>query len=190
MDQHTRLLVKNILERPAGFDWSVQGLGMMRIYLSDEVRLHIWDSRLKVPEVSAIHSHPWDLRSAVVAGRYKQHRYVLCERWTMGSEQFNCARIKCGEDASVVEDTGPFYLLEKELEIYTQGDEYLQSEDEIHLSCPEDGTVTLVTRTFSKDRDHADVYWRGRGGWVDAKPRPATEEEVRAVTRYALEAWF
>jgi hypothetical protein len=189
VDQHTLLLVKNILERPAGFDWSVQGLGMMRIYLSDEVRLHIWDSRLKVPAVSAIHSHPWDLTSLVVAGHYKQHRYVFPGRYDVG-EEFQCATIKCGENACVTQEPETVALAEGSLEIYKAGQDYFQSKDEIHLSIPEDGTVTLVTRTFHADRDHAKVYWRGRGAWVDAKPRPAMEEEVKAVTQHALEAWF
>ena len=131
MDQHTRLLVKNILTHPYGFSWSVQGLGMTRIYLSETVRLHIWDSRFRFPEVSAIHSHPWDLSPEVMAGRCMQFRFSL----------------------------------------------------------PGNG-VTLVTRTFSEDRDYAKVYWRGKGSWVDAKPRSATEAEVKAVTQHALSVWF
>jgi hypothetical protein len=162
VDIHTRLLVENILRRPQGFDWSVQGLGMMRLYLSEAVRLHIWDSSLRVPGVSAIHSHPWDLGVA----------------------------IRCGADAGPVEDIQQFELSEGVMEVYAGSAVYSQSKDEIHSSCPEDGTITLVTRTFHEDRDHAMVYWRGRGPWVDAKPRPATPEEVAAVTLRALEAWF
>jgi hypothetical protein len=189
MDQYTRLLVENILRQPLGFAWSVQGLGMMRMYLSDQVRLHIWDSSLKVPGVSAIHSHPWDLKSTVVAGRYKQHRFI----GSYGSgivQEFQCATIKCGDEACVTVDPVPVRLYEQNLEIYSAGQSYDQTKDEIHLSVPEDGTVTLVTRTFHADRDHAGVYWRGKGGWVDAKPRPATNEEVVAIATRSLEAWF
>lgn len=40
---HLQLAVRNILEKPLAFDWSVQGLGMMRVYLdsSKRTRLHI-----------------------------------------------------------------------------------------------------------------------------------------------------
>lgn len=186
-----RLLVQNILARPGGFDWSVQGLGMMRLYLSDEVRLHIWDSALKVPGVSAIHSHPWNMKSTVVAGRYKQHRFLPTpEHYVRRGEKFKSVTIRCGEDACTMEPPVEVEMDEQKLEVYEPGETYLQSHDEIHLSCPEDGTVTLVERTFLEDRDHARVYWRGKGDWVDAKPRPATPDEVAQVTARALRTWF
>lgn len=189
---YDRLLIENILTRPHGFDWSVQGLGMMRMYLSQAVRLHIWDGALRVPGVSAIHSHPWDLQSRIVAGRYKQHRYqLLADNATHTyAEQFNVALIQCGEHAGVVEEPTKLYMIEMPLEIYAAGEGYLQSKEEIHLSLPDDGTVTLVERTFHEDRDHARVYWRGAGGWVDAKPREATKEEVEEITQRALRTWF
>lgn len=189
---YDRLLIENILTKPHGFGWSVQGLGMMRMYLSDAVRLHIWDSALRVPGVSAIHSHPWDLQSRVIGGRYKQHRYQLLapEATHAYAEQFNVALIKCGENAGVVGEPTTLYMIEMPLEVYAAGEGYLQKQEEIHLSLPEDGTVTLVERTFHEDRDHAAVYWRGVGGWVDAKPREATKEEVEEITQRALRTWF
>lgn len=190
MEANTRLLVENILRHPHGFKWSVQGLGMMRMYLSETVRLHIWDSALKVPGVSAIHSHPWDLHSVIVAGRYRQHRYLPPMRSNAVPSEFNCVEIQCGEDACVTAIPTTIPLVEGGLEVYPEGYEYTQAKDEIHLSCPEDGTVTLVTRTFHADRDHAKVYWRGRGEWVDAKPRAATPEEVEQITQRALLTWF
>lgn len=81
-------------------------------------------------------------------------------------------------------------LIEQPIEIYTEGMSYKQTKDEIHYSIPEDGTVTIITRTFHEDRDHAMVYWRGKGGWVDAKPRPAEKNEVLLVAQRALEMWF
>lgn len=190
MDSHVRLLVENILKHPREFSWSVQGLGMMRTYLSQAVRLHIWDSALRIPGVSAIHSHPWDLQSVVVAGRYRQHRYVVPTWKGARPEEFNLVRIQCGEHACTVGEPQKVFLEEQPLELYLEGDTYAQTADEIHLSCPEDGTVTLVTRTFKDDRDHANVLWRGIGGWVDAKPRAATVDEVEAVTRRSLQTWF
>lgn len=188
-EQHfDKLLVKNILENPHDFKWSVQGLGMMRVYLSKAVRLHIWDSALKIPGVSALHTHPWHLKSFVIAGRYKQHRYT--KGFASFAESFNEVTIKCGENACVVGEPATIHLIEHDLEIYTEGDRYQQSADEIHLSLPEDGTVTIVERTFTKDTEHAHIYWRGTGSWVDAKPRPASPEEVESISTRALERWF
>lgn len=187
---YTKLLVENILKHPLEFKWSVQGLGLLRIYLSQEIRLHVWDSRLKVPEVSAMHTHPWDLESLVIAGKYKQYRYVEKMYPSQLMETFKFATIKCGEEACTMEAPQEIELSENAIETYLQGMTYSQHKDEIHLSMPEDGTVTIIKRTFHKDRDHAKVYWRGKGGWVDAKPREATKEEILSVTSYSLKAWF
>lgn len=189
---HMQLLIQNILEHPHDFKWQTQGLGMMRLYLSQAVRLHIWDSSLKVPGVSALHTHPWHMKSTVIFGRYKQHRYTPIENniWLPQAEEFNCVTIRCGEKACVTAEPIKIRLLENPEEIYLPLQSYEQAAPEIHLSIPDDGTVTLVERTFLEDPDHAQVFWRGRGGWVDAAPRPATREEVETVTRRVLETWL
>lgn len=198
----TRLLVENILRHPEGFSWSAQGLGMLRLYLSQEVRLHIWDSALKVPGVSPIHTHPWDFRSTVIAGVIRQFRYLTDTLGEPGNRhavhngawvkcnQYNGTMIKCGEEAEIVGDTQSVLLAECPIETYREGDVYAQKAEEIHRSLPDDGTVTLVERIFKTDRDHAMIYWVGKGPWMDAKPRPAMSPEVAEVTRRALETWF
>jgi len=189
---HTQLLIQNILEHPHDFKWQVQGLGMMRLYLSKAVRLHIWDSSLKVPGVSALHTHPWHMKSTVIFGRYKQHRYSQLEDGVFNKhqEEFNCATIECGENACITEPSIKVRLLENPQEVHLPLQSYEQKADEIHLSTPEDGTVTLVERTFLEDVDHAKVFWRGNGSWVDAKPRAATCDEINQVTRRVLETWI
>lgn len=187
---YTRLLVENILKNPNEFNWSVQGLGMMRLYLSEEVRLHIWDSALKVPGVSPMHNHPWSYASCVVAGVYRQYRFTEKRYESEPTQEFNCVEIKCGEGAFTTEDVQKVLLVQQPLETYVEGNEYCQDKSEIHSSLPEDGTVTIVKRIFSEDRDHAKVLWRGKGSWVNAAPRTATKEEVKAVTERALLTWF
>lgn len=201
--QLVKKLVENILRNPEGFAWQVQGLGMMRIYLPGDsrYRLHIWDSALKVPGVSAIHDHPWDLQSYVVAGVYRQFRFVETDQ-VASLCNFQKVSIKCGEGACTISEPDSVDLDSFSIETYDANSEpkwngakkgmfhYEQSKEEIHLSCPEDGTVTLVRRTFGEERDIARVYWRGRGPWVDAKPRAATPEEIREVTLRSLNAWF
>lgn len=187
---NVKLLVKNILQHPHGFDWSVQGLGMLRVYLEPEVRLHVWDRQLLVPGASPLHDHPWDFTSSIIAGRMVNTRF---ERMPDGSdvgEIWNCVEIKCGEGAHVVGDPKLVKLVRQGPEVYTAGEFYAQGAQEIHWSLPEDGTVTICNRVFKKDRDHAHVFWRGRGRWVDAEPRKATAVEVEGVTLRALETWF
>jgi hypothetical protein len=179
-----QLLVKAILKSPYSLKWSVQGLGMLRTYLSDEVRLHIWDKKLRVPNVSPIHDHPWHLDSLIVFGKMKQHRYVVSP---FGDQELQMSVIQCGENACTKTSPVSVKVHQTPLEEYLPGQSYRQTKDEIHESMAEDGTVTLVTRTFEGDRESARVFWRGEGGWVDAAPRTATFQEVMAVTQGALE---
>lgn len=187
-----KLLVENILRRPIGFDWQVQGLGMLRMYLdaSRKYRLHIWDSAVKVPGVSALHNHPWDLQSNVVAGVYKQHRYIKPTEKYHVPQEFNQVTIKCGKDAQCTSEVEKVQLCQLPMEVYGEGYNYSQAASEIHWSVPDDGTVTIVARSPKDDPDHACVFWRGRGPWVTAEPRRATENEVLGVTERALQFWF
>lgn len=213
MDQkEVKMMVKAILKSPTDLEWSVSGLGMMRTYLSDEVRLHIWDQRLRVPRVSPIHDHPWGLKSQVVAGTLRQNRFILKARkewqpektaygWTYiaGSyipdnaeavEEVWGAQIVCGEKAYVTVQPKEFQLYRLPLEIFREGDVYSQQKEEIHETIPEMGSVTIITRSFAPDREKANIYWRGDKEWVDAKPRSATMDEIVDVTKYALKTWF
>jgi hypothetical protein len=192
----TKQLVKAILKSPFDLEWSLQGLGMLRTYLSPEVRLHIWDERYAVPNVSPIHDHPWHLESYIVCGLLMQRRYTLIDPGKRikndpyAYEFLSMAQIKCGENACTT--TRPLKVLVRvgPLESYTEGETYKQTKDEIHESSPVTGTVTLVSRTFTPDREHARVFWRGQSGWVDAAPRPATRNEITEITQLALLKWF
>ena len=74
------------------------------------------------------------------------------------------------------------------MESYPVGSSYAQSANEIHESFPTPGTVTVVERTFLPDSEHAYVYFTGEK-WGEATPRPATPEEVGAITGHALRRW-
>lgn len=184
-----KLLVKNILEKAEHYKWSIQGLGMLRLYLSDETRLHIWDDRYKIADVSPLHDHPWSFESEVVAGRVRQFRYTEVPGEEKGAAKFNYATIKCGEGAFTVTEPKTIWLAHK-FEVIHQGERYTQHKDEIHESLPCDGTVTLVHRKFHPDREHARVFWQGDGGFVSAEPRTATYAEVKAITSHSLATWF
>ena len=182
----TTALVRKVLENAEHFEWTLQGFGMLRTYLSDEIRLHVWDSRYATENVSLLHDHPWDFASLIVAGELRQHRYVVAAE----GETFQFSTIQCGPGGCMKAEPQPVVLRRLPEEHYTAGAVYLQRAAEIHESRPADGTVTLISRAFKKDTEHARVFWREGEHWVSAEPRPATADEVRAITRYALDTWF
>jgi hypothetical protein len=182
----TKQLVKTILENAGAFKWSLQGLGMLRLYLSTEVRLHIWDSRYAVPNVSTMHDHPWSFDSLIVAGWVNQYRYTL----DLHGEDFLFSVLQCGPGGCAKTQPTAVRLRKGRCESYQEGQTYRQRHDEIHQSIPEDGTVTLVTRTFREDTEHARVFWPNGTAWVSAEPRPATPAEVQEITGHALNRWF
>ena len=69
-------LAAEILRRPHGYKWSLQGFGMLRLYLSDNIRLHVWTTEHRVENVSDIHDHPWDFISTVLFGQLKTNAII------------------------------------------------------------------------------------------------------------------
>lgn len=137
-----------------------------------------------------MHDHPWHLDSHIVVGELRQNRFSMVKRGAPRGEEFNMTEIKCGENACTLSPTVPVILRRKPLEAYREGEEYRQRKDEIHESFPVDGTVTVVTRKFTGDRDKARVFWQGSNPFVSAAPRPATYGEVEKITKRALDLWF
>lgn len=170
-------------------DWSLQGFGMFRAYLSHHTRLHLWDSRFAIPGVSVIHDHPWDFHSCVVAGQIENRM------WWQQSTRFYPAThmiqsLVCGPGGGPVGEPVEVALLRGTTSTWKEGDVYSEQWDWLHESVPEDGTVTLVTRKFRRDTEHANVCWPIGEEWVSAEPRPATPREVEAAIDRSLERWF
>lgn len=183
-----RATVRAILHQPFAYEWSLQGFGMLRCYLSPTVRMHIWNSEFKVPHVSTVHDHPWDFTSYIVAGRVSQYRFTEC---VTDGEPFLRSTIRCGVGGGLVRAECSMAPAEEVLlrrsvrEVYSHGEWYSQRADEIHESIPDDGTVTLVERRFKEDTEHARVYYQ-TPEWVSAEPRRATEAEVRHAIERAV----
>lgn len=189
--------IHRILERPHTYRWTLQGFGMLRMYLTEDesVRLHVWSHADAKPGVSTIHDHPWDFTSEVISGvvRNVRHRIADAEDaarcdsatyWTRG--------LVCGPGGCLLGESERVLLLTQPAEVYEPGDTYSQTAVELHESIPSDGAVTVITRRFGPDRDRARVCWpldKGRDGWVSAEPREATAEEVERITGLALERW-
>lgn len=184
MSNKKQLFVRKILEKAHSYEWSFQGFGMLRLYLSDNLRLHVWDNTHAVPNVSLVHNHPWDFNSEVICGKITNVRYSESPR----GSPFKYATILCGpKGGKCSEEKEIFLLQEKNPSSYTRKSEYYQSADEIHKSIPENGTVTLVERMFKPDTDHALVFWEKGNEWVSAEPHRATVAEIDSAVPKVME---
>ena len=155
---------------------------MLKIYLTKEVRLHFWDSRLKVPNVSTIHNHPWDFTSLVLKGELCNILYQEVEGEKCNYEK---ALIRCGEQAATMEAPIRVQLKEVSRVTYGKGEYYSELAEKLHESCPKDSAITIVERYPKQDPDHASVFWPIGTNWVNATPRTATREEIDMVLENA-----
>jgi len=189
----TREEVHSILERaretggaPAGKTWSLQGMGMFRLYLSREVRLHVWDTRFIVERVSTIHTHPWDFYSHVLSGVLVDRLFRKDDAY---GDDYQEQEIVCGPGGGASSEARPVKLLHERDLVVRSGVGYDRSYSDIHETVPKCGTVTVVERKFREDTEHALVYFRKDRTWVSAEPRAAQDNEVRAMARMALDRW-
>lgn len=184
----TKVMVRRLIEeaRKDHTQWSLQGMGMLRLHLSDNCRLHIWDSRYRVPNVSMIHDHlQWGLESTVIAGVLTNIRYYE----TSHGNDYMYTVLKPGVGCFFKEEPKPIRLNVCNRTTYGPGKSYAQTPQEIHESDPADGTVTFMRKTPTGD-ESARVFWPAGTQWVSAEPRPATKEEVETITEYSLRKWF
>jgi hypothetical protein len=184
----TKLAIKAILERASAHPWSLQGMGMFRLYLSKEVRLHVWDMRFTVEKVSTLHTHPWAFSSHVLSGVMTDITFKKVDQSSDPPTHYE-QQIVCGPGGGVSADKKPVYLLPSRPTVYGEGATYTREASEIHESVPKSGTVTVIERQFLPDTEHAYVYFRLDREWVSAEPREAKKEEIEAMARMALDRW-
>jgi hypothetical protein len=188
MNDTVETLVKAILANAKNFEWSLQGMGMLRLHLPDNRRLHIWDSRFRRPGVSMIHDHiQWGLSSRIIAGRLTNKRYVIDDP-DIGMP-YTFSVLKPGYGCFFKTEPELTYLRPLHLEVYEAGETYAQGPSEIHETDAEDGTVTLMTK-FPTEDESARVFWPAGTEWGSAEPRVATAGEVDEITRNAIARWF
>lgn len=181
-------LVKEILENPGERGWAIQGLGMLRTYLTPELRLHIWSEVAEMDGASKMHTHPWDFTSLVVAGRVCDFKCREITSAEAGGRTMKKQTIRCGEGGGLVGEPIEVRIDTWPPKAYVEGESYSHVASNIHYSVPEEGSVTIIKRTFGQDTEHAYVYFDGE--WGTAEPRPASRGEIIAITQSALERWF
>ena len=186
-----REIVQSILQHPMdGRTWLAHGLGMVKTYFGKTGRLHVWDwDALRTDGVRSVHTHPWGLHSTIINGTMFNQRFIpVGERGYPVGEPWKVRTIECGVGGCVASEDRDAWLYSRPWELYNVGDSYSQLASEVHDSKPTKGCVTVVRRTKQPGFNQADVYWRD-GPFVNAEPRPATEEEVRKACAVALENW-
>src|SRR5207237_1687020 len=72
----TETSIIGILRSPLNYEWTIHGLGFLRLYLSSVQRLHVWNHLLATPSATPIHDHPWNFESQIVFGRLINRRYM------------------------------------------------------------------------------------------------------------------
>lgn len=189
-----RALAIAILSNPLGFKWSLQGFGMLRLHQGD-FRLHVWDSRYAVDNVSVIHDHlQWGLESTVLAGELYNQRFLKVPAPAEGAAISHAARynehtILAGVGGHPISGATEAWLEPQPIERIAAGFTYRQAPDEIHASRPMDGTVTLMRKSQTGSQD-ARVFWPWGTEWVSAEPRAARIDEVMDITQASLSRWF
>lgn len=203
---HTRALIKKILELAVSADmdshgWEIQGLGMLRLRINKEVRLHVWHNGLVYSnKPSVIHNHPWDFESTIIVGSLRNVRYysddetrpipfTVEEAKVMNAKPatHHVGQILCGPGGYILPDSiKEAYLEISQVDEYKAGERYVQHSNEFHNTVFQNGTVTIVERAFKEDTEHAKVAFGLDGRWESAEPRAATEEEIQLGIRAAL----
>lgn len=189
-DRIERALARKILEHATDYKWSLQGFGMLRLYLAPDVRLHVWSESHRAKDVSLIHDHPWHFTSHVLSRGITNIRYRL--EPDGNAHTHVTERIRCGPGGGALGNARLVRLVAQEHEIVPAGARYSQRSYEIHESYPRDGAVSIIHRTLdtTADTEHAWVYYPIDKNWVSAEPRDATREEVINITTNALRLWI
>ena len=171
---------KHVMENPLEYSWELQGFGMLRTYIDKDTRLQIWLKEFIVPNVTDIHTHPWDFESYIFQGEITNYCFSelppITPEFNKGYEYDRCL-ILTGENAYVKERTRVL-IMEAYSFRYTKGDNYKHSKLIPHRIDFIDGTITVLTKENIHPNSLAYSYVKDDGEWVSAAPRIATDEEV------------
>ena len=175
-------IVKKVMENPFDYEWELQGFGMLRTYIDKDTRLQIWLKEFIVPNVTDVHTHPWDFESFIYQGHITN--FVFRESSHdgppyVGAEAYDRCLILTGENAYVHERNKVFLKIHG-IYNFTKDDNYFHHKDIPHRINFKDGTITILTKSNIQEDNLAYSYVKGVGNdWVSAAPRPAPKEEIQ-----------
>ncbi len=175
-----KVLVRTILEHAEDYSWTMQEIGLLGLRLDDrrEYRLHVWDPGYSHGE-PPVHDHPFDFTSNVIVGAMTNTRY---EESDSGVEYIRIRYSRVDEDSRRTDSV----RLTAMTSTFAEGDHYSQRADELHDSRQVPGTVTIIRCAF-RDVAELTVCRRNESAWISGRSRPATGDEVKAITNRALE---
>lgn len=186
-------LVLSILKQYRSYEWTLQGFGFLRTKIENVGRIHIWDSRLAVPLVSTMHTHPWPLKSKIISGELINQRFVKKEDrvvpFRTSGLPLLCSKIATGEGGGLIGDPFEVEMFPCAPEHYIPGDVYEQRPNEVHRSIAQDGTVTLMERPQGPPLEEAEVFWPRGTNWVSAEPKKISDWQLEDAVNYALARW-
>lgn len=148
---------------------------MLRTYISKNTRLQIWLKEFIVPNVTDIHTHPWNFESLIYQGSIAN--YCFTEAGSSNDKKFDRCLILTGENAYVKEKTSVVMGINA-IRNYCAGDSYYHKKTIPHRIDFIDGTITILTKSYIDEDSLAYSYVPDGGKWVSAAPRIATEEEI------------
>lgn len=181
-------LLYSILDQPYHHTWTIQGFGMLRTNIlvgGNDFRVNVWDSDFRVPNVSMIHTHPWNFTSIILCGVVSNIRYsrAVAKRTTQPLRMLR-SDIKPGPGGGLRSNPAAEVLHVLPAEILSAGHTYYQEHNEIHQTQASIGSVTLNFRE-RVGADMASVYWPVGTEWVSAEPRIAARDEIAVITQRA-----
>ena len=170
-------IVKQVMENPFNYEWELQGFGMLRTYIDKNTRLQIWLKEFIVPNITDVHTHPWDFESFIYQGQITNHCWR--ESSKLDGVSFDRCLILTGEKAYVKERTQVILKVIGNQK-YTRGMVYSHEKNIPHRIDFVDGTITILTKSNIREDSLAYSYVMGIGNeWVSAAPRLATKNEIK-----------
>ena len=170
-----RVLVARLLPM---LKWRHHGIGALQAYLSDNVRVHIWDDRLVKPGMrhsGGIHDHRFALESTVVAGALINREYSLSHSPDVTPDAYEMYEVVKAADGSAVlrKLPGCFLVHCREVQL-REGDTYTYPKRDFHETIHCGTSVTLVTK---RDQEQAPPRVLAP---VGATPTNALEDTMEA----------
>lgn len=187
----TRSLVHHLLTAATCVGpWSIQGFGMLRLYLPDNMRLHVWSDEYRV--TNNAHDHTWDFTSLVISGQINDLLYTENYHYfeDLTDEKTHLMQeIHPGAGGGIKTSPREVRLHEMENIVVRAGESYTRTHRQLHMSVPSDGCVTIIQRTPRDENNIARVAVPIGQTFSFVEPRPATDDEVMAITSNALARW-